>query len=259
VKAPLVLGNDLTKITPAILTLLTNKEVIAVNQDPLGKQGVRVAHTRSVDSKVVGNNLYADDCVQGLTSQLWSYNPSSKTIESKLVAGQCVGEYARDWNCGKSAIGNALYIQPCGQLCNGANQKWTFSNGTLQTAYGTALCLEITAGTASEVLLGWTCTGAANQKWSLEADGTIRNNGKCLTVSGGQEVWAGPLHDGSIAVVLFNRAASAQKVTVQWADIGLKGTANVRDLWAHKDLGAFETSFSVVVNSHGAAMLKISK
>ena len=48
VKAPLVLGNDLTKITPAILTLLTNKEVIAVNQDPLGKQGVRVAHTRYV-------------------------------------------------------------------------------------------------------------------------------------------------------------------------------------------------------------------
>jgi alpha-galactosidase len=41
--APLIAGNDLTKMTPYTLDLLGNREVIAVDQDPLGKQGFRVA------------------------------------------------------------------------------------------------------------------------------------------------------------------------------------------------------------------------
>lgn len=39
--APLMAGNDLRKMTPEILEILTNKEAIAINQDPLGKQGYR--------------------------------------------------------------------------------------------------------------------------------------------------------------------------------------------------------------------------
>ncbi|MEE3623047.1 glycoside hydrolase family 27 protein [Nitrospirillum sp. BR 11752] len=41
--APLIAGNDLTTMTPAIKAILTNTEVIAVDQDPLGAQGRRVA------------------------------------------------------------------------------------------------------------------------------------------------------------------------------------------------------------------------
>src|SRR6185312_17537292 len=37
--APLISGNDLRNMTPEIKEILTNKEVIAVNQDPLGMQG----------------------------------------------------------------------------------------------------------------------------------------------------------------------------------------------------------------------------
>jgi alpha-galactosidase len=40
--APLIAGNDLTKMTPATLKILTNREVIAVDQDKLGEQGRRV-------------------------------------------------------------------------------------------------------------------------------------------------------------------------------------------------------------------------
>jgi alpha-galactosidase len=40
--APLLAGNDLGKMTPEILALLTNREVIAVDQDRLGRQGDRV-------------------------------------------------------------------------------------------------------------------------------------------------------------------------------------------------------------------------
>jgi alpha-galactosidase len=39
--APLMAGNDLQAMTPAIRDILTNREVIAIDQDPLGRQGRR--------------------------------------------------------------------------------------------------------------------------------------------------------------------------------------------------------------------------
>ena len=41
--APLLAGNDIRDMKPAIAAILMNKEVIAVDQDKLGKQGVRVS------------------------------------------------------------------------------------------------------------------------------------------------------------------------------------------------------------------------
>jgi alpha-galactosidase len=40
--APLLAGNDLTKMTPETISLLTNRSVIAIDQDPAGIQGDRV-------------------------------------------------------------------------------------------------------------------------------------------------------------------------------------------------------------------------
>jgi alpha-galactosidase len=40
--APLIAGNDMSKMDADTLRILTNKDVIAVDQDPLGKQGRRV-------------------------------------------------------------------------------------------------------------------------------------------------------------------------------------------------------------------------
>ncbi len=40
--APLLAGNNLTAMTPDVTAILTNREVIAIDQDPLGKQGDRI-------------------------------------------------------------------------------------------------------------------------------------------------------------------------------------------------------------------------
>jgi len=39
--APLLAGNDLPNMKPEIKAILTNRDVIAIDQDPLGKQGKR--------------------------------------------------------------------------------------------------------------------------------------------------------------------------------------------------------------------------
>lgn len=40
--APLIMSNDLRNIRPEFKEILQNKEIIAVNQDPLGMQGRRL-------------------------------------------------------------------------------------------------------------------------------------------------------------------------------------------------------------------------
>jgi len=53
--APLIAGNDLRSMRPEIRDILTNKEVIAINQDPLGMQGRRVS--KSGDREVWAKQL----------------------------------------------------------------------------------------------------------------------------------------------------------------------------------------------------------
>jgi alpha-galactosidase len=47
--APLIAGNDLRNMRPEIHDILTNKEVIAVNQDALGREGERVARNGDLE------------------------------------------------------------------------------------------------------------------------------------------------------------------------------------------------------------------
>ena len=47
--APLMAGNDIRNMTPEIRDILTNKDVIAVDQDALGAQGKRVRHEKDQD------------------------------------------------------------------------------------------------------------------------------------------------------------------------------------------------------------------
>jgi alpha-galactosidase len=76
---------------------------------------------------------------------------------------------------------------------------------------------------------------------------------------GDTEVWAKQLQDGSRAVILLNRGASEQEITVQWEELGYTRNipANVRDLWQHKDLGKLSGKFSALVASHGVVMVTV--
>jgi alpha-galactosidase len=57
--APLIAGNDLRNMTPETHDILTNKEVIAIDQDPLGSEGRRV--WKDGDLEVWGKQLKNGD------------------------------------------------------------------------------------------------------------------------------------------------------------------------------------------------------
>lgn len=83
--------------------------------------------------------------------------------------------------------------------------------------------------------------------------------GRRVKRDGDREVWAKQLADGGRAVVLFNRGPKSQEVSVSWTDVGYPQhlAAQVRDLWAHKDLGKLTGKFSAEVPSHGVVMVTI--
>ena len=81
--------------------------------------------------------------------------------------------------------------------------------------------------------------------------------GRRVKKDGDSEVWSKEMKDGSRAVILLNRGASENEISVAWSDIGYPEylSASVRDLWAAKDLGKFTGSFKASVPSHGVVMV----
>jgi alpha-galactosidase len=87
----------------------------------------------------------------------------------------------------------------------------------------------------------------------------LGQQGRRVRKDGDREVWAKQLKDGSRAVVLLNRAAAEQSITVTWEDLGYPShlNASVRDLWQKKDLGKMTGKFSAPVASHGVVMITV--
>jgi alpha-galactosidase len=75
---------------------------------------------------------------------------------------------------------------------------------------------------------------------------------------GNAQVWVAPQPNDSYAVGLFNLGPDAAPVTATWSDVGIRGSADVRDVWANTDLGSFTDSFGTTVASHGATLLRIT-
>ena len=72
------------------------------------------------------------------------------------------------------------------------------------------------------------------------------------------EIWTRPLADGSAAVGLFNRGESDFSMTLSLNSIGVTGSARVRDLWKHQDVGTVSGSYTAEVPKHGVVMLKVT-
>ncbi len=87
------------------------------------------------------------------------------------------------------------------------------------------------------------------------------HNGDLYSVNGTSrdtERWMGQLPDGSWAVALFNRndSSTVTKSVDFGADLGIVGSASVRDLWSHTDLGS-ATSFSASLAPHASRLVHV--
>jgi len=295
-KAPLLIGCDLTNMTQATFTILSNTEVIAINQDPLGVQGRRVWSAGTPTGTTGSNTKDLLSTVAATVSRCTS-SPSQQWIvkDSRITdatGGRCLDiDYCRDW-----MSGNHVSVYPChtGGCSNGTNELWFWnhSDATIRTREDLSMCLEAvpyrgdltmhpSAPYRNYYVQTRPCdSNLASQRW-VTVDSTINStvsiqNGvsdqlgvtMCLSLfedvaPGALEVWAGPLQDNTTAVVLLNRGETEANITASWSDVlgpyAAQETLLVRDVIAHAELGPFQSSFTALVAPHASRTLKVSK
>jgi uncharacterized protein YjdB len=71
------------------------------------------------------------------------------------------------------------------------------------------------------------------------------------------EAWYANNGDGTYTVALYNLGNEKENVAINWADLGLTGKVEVRDLWAGKELGEYANGFATNLNSHAAGLYKV--
>lgn len=72
-------------------------------------------------------------------------------------------------------------------------------------------------------------------------------------------VLAKPLEDGSVAVGLFNLTREPRTLSAKWAELGVSGTLEVRDLWRQRQAGRASQEYQTTVAPHGVALLRIGR
>jgi alpha-galactosidase len=78
--APLLIGSDIRKATPATMSILTNRDVIAVDQDPLGVQGTELSNANGLH--VISKPLANGDRAVALFNE----NNAPATIDTTAAA-----------------------------------------------------------------------------------------------------------------------------------------------------------------------------
>lgn len=75
------------------------------------------------------------------------------------------------------------------------------------------------------------------------------------------QVWSRPLANGDVAVGLYNKnnASKQTVITVNFRDLNLFGNVSVFDIWANRNLGNFEDSFTAKnVGLHDTVFLRVA-
>ena len=266
-KAPLLIGCDITNMDQDTWDILTNKEVIAINQDKLGEQGRKIKVTNltlplGYKSKLEESNLELVEC-NGGNEQKWfikedgSISNNNEDLCLELKTGLKRGDQVFTQKCKKD-----LQLSKDPQA---KKQKWIYSleNKEIITE-NDYKCLDLFS--SSNILYYGTneCDGRESQIFEYdEEEHTFKSMGKCLSTAKTierTEVWAGNLSDGSLAVLLLNRASYQEYVEITWKELGLNySIASLRDLWAKKDLEPAIDGYKVKLKSHESLFLKVSE
>ena len=256
-KAPLIIGCDLTKMSNETFNILSNKEVIAINQDKLGEQGHKIKITNltknNSDEKIMESFLSLTECNDKI-QQKWYINDDGSISNNNE-------DFCIEVKTGLKQ-GDQIFSLKCK---NKDEQKWSYSkeDKTIKSKIGNK-CLNLYEKyNIYNPILG-TSRCDENDVLKFEYDEnkkTFESNGKCLSSNAlpeQTEVWAGRLSDGNWAVLLLNRASFEAEVEIKWNELFLSvNRAYVRDLWEHKDLGGFNNSYKVNLSSHESQFLKV--
>nr|WP_255948500.1 ricin-type beta-trefoil lectin domain protein [Streptomyces sp. ODS25] len=195
--APLIAGTNIASANSTTLSILTNTRVIAVDQDPLGKQGTLVSSAGGLD--VLAKPLANGDVSVALFNETGSTATITTTVGAVGKTGASSYTLTDLWSGATSttsgtisasvpAHGTVMY-----RLAGGTSGGTGDTTGAVR-AVGAGKCLDVpnsttTAGTTVQI---WDCNGASNQQWT-------HNSGNQLTVYSGSSQMCLDAYDNQTA------------------------------------------------------------
>jgi alpha-galactosidase len=273
-RSPLILGADMTRMDEFTLKLLTNPEVLAVNQESANNRQISRENDLIVWAADVPGS---SDCYVGLFNAQSNDDPfdlSKADYHSHKLHGKPK----------KEVIDINVPIK------NARRLVLAVGDGGDGNSYDHAAWIEPTltgpAGTLKLIDLDWKLATAGwrkVQKNRTVDDRPLTLDGKSVegigthsvsiiefeipegydTFTSKGTITEGSQGRGSIEfLVLVDPAKQLKpersKVSVSFADLGVTGKAKVRDLWERKDLGEFSGSFEQEIPLHGGGLFRIS-
>ncbi|MFF2073427.1 glycoside hydrolase family 27 protein [Kitasatospora sp. NPDC058162] len=202
--APLIAGTNIASAGPATLATLTNARVIAVDQDPLGKQGTLVSSAGGLD--VLAKPLANGDVSVALFNETGStaiISTSAAAIGKTGASGYSLTDL---WSGATSTTTGPISASVPAHGTTMFRVAGGTGGGTDQSgpvrAVGADKCLDVpnsttTPGTQLQI---WDCNGQPNQTWTRTSSGrlTVSSGGTrmCLDAYDGQtapgtkvEIW----------------------------------------------------------------------
>jgi alpha-galactosidase len=200
--APLIEGSNLVNASSATLSALTNRAVIAVDQDSLGKQGTEVSSAGGLD--VLAKPLANGDVSVALFNETGSTATIATTAAAIGKTGASSYTLTNLWTGAASSTSGAISAS----VPSHGTVMFRVAGGTTTTnpsgevhAVGSAKCLDVpnssqANGTQVDI---WTCGGGANQIWTYTSSHqlTVYGGAVCLDAFNNQttagtkvEIWA---------------------------------------------------------------------
>jgi len=139
------------------------------------------------------------------------------------------------------------------------NGKLTLDENRLHMSLWAILAAPLLAGNDLSKMPAETASILTNRDVIAIDQDPLGKQGDRVSEVGPVEIWAKPLQGGAKAVALFNRDDTALPITLKLSDVGFSGAAKAHDIWAAKDLGKLQGSYTVTVPRHGVVLLRLTK
>ncbi len=267
-RSPLMHGGDMTKTDDATLALLTNDEVLAVDQHstnnrPLFELDDLVAWTADVPGSpdkylavfnvrdrvrlTPQNARYASPPVTGHPATFAKIDADIRG-GTRLFLGVLPLGASGEWN-------RILWRLPRLIMADGTERaltdlQWTRADASWDSTKVKQDAAGLPLGIAAEI--------PAVVEYPLPA-GAVRFTATGLVEGNGRGQPPGPVRFLVVTATAADETpAPGLPVPVKLEDLGIKGSGRVRDLWTHADLGEQHGDFTPVIPFHGAGLYRIS-
>ncbi len=267
-RSPLMHGGDMTRTDDFTLSLLTNAEVLAVNQEstanrPVFNRDELVAWTADVegspDEYVAVFNLrdrvrLLSENARYESAPVTGAPESASEIDASLSGGTWLFLVARPGD--PTGEWNRVLWRGARLIFADATERpltdWTWTHADA--------CWDSTAVKKDKDgrVLGIAAEIPAVVEYTLP-QGAVRFRARGEVQSNGRGLAPGPVRFLVVVGTPDNTAeAPGLPVAVPLSELGLTGPVRIRDLWTHTDLGEFKGEFAPVIPWHGAGLYRIS-